>query len=60
MAKGKKSGTSTKGIKRGQRGPAKEIHSGDAGVGKTIAGKPRKVIKGKPSSAAKVPGAVRG
>jgi hypothetical protein len=44
----------------GGRGPAKEIRQGDAKVGQTSAGKPRKSIKGKPSAALKVPGAIKG
>lgn len=45
---------------KGKRGPAKEIKQGSGGVEKTSAGKSRKPIKGKPSSALKVPGAVKG
>lgn len=45
---------------RGGRGAAKEIKQGDAKVGKTSAGKPRKVLKGSVKAASKVPGAVTG
>jgi hypothetical protein len=46
--------------KAGTRGPAKEINQGDAKVGKTSAGKPRKVLKGSTKAAEKVPGAIKG
>lgn len=46
--------------KRGARGPAREIHSGQAKVDKTLAGRKGKVHRGSMKSAAKVPGAVKG
>lgn len=56
MAKRKSSTTP-----RGARGPAREIKQGDAKVGRTSAGKPRKAIKGEGARGAlKVPGAVKG
>lgn len=44
----------------GKRGPAREIQSGDAKVGKTQAGKPRKARKGTQKNLGKIPGVVRG
>lgn len=56
-----KSAKTSKSAKSGQRGPAKEVHSGDAKVSRTQAGKPRKAIKGGGAKAALgVPGAVKG
>ena len=46
--------------KRGSRGPAREIQSGEAKVDKTIAGRKGKVHKGSVKAAEKVPGAVKG
>lgn len=57
MARGSKTGGSNK---RGSRGPAREIQSGQAKVNKTIAGRKGTVRQGSMKRAAKTPGAIKG
>lgn len=64
MAKSKKGGRSKAGSltmgRKSKRGPAGEVHTGDGGVKKTVAGRGVKAKKGSTNAAARTPGAVRG